>query len=151
MMQIASNHVQMSYYFLFVILAFVIVALIKAVRAREMRRWLIATGSLALAGVAAVTANLPSLYYTYEYSKETMRGGHSELSRTDASAGSEAGLDRDYITQYSYGGAETFTLLIPDIKGGATVKPEKGSNKMLTLADLDEAKEMVKNGTISPD
>lgn len=151
MMQIASNHVQMSYYFLFVILAFVIVALIKAVRAREMRRWLIATGSLAVAGVAAVTANLPSLYYTYEYSKETMRGGHSELTRTDASAGSEAGLDRDYITQYSYGGAETFTLLIPDIKGGATVKPEKGSNKMLTLADLDEAKEMVKTGAISAD
>lgn len=151
MMQIASNHVQMTYYFLFVVLAFIIVALIDAVKSHQIRRWLIATGSLAVAAIAAVTANLPSLYNTYEYSKETMRGGHSELTRQDASATSTSGLDRDYITQYSYGGAETFTLLIPDIKGGATVKPEKGSNKMLSLADLPEAKEMVSKGVISPE
>ena len=82
-----------------------------------MKRWGIATGSLVVAGVLAVLANSPSLYNTYEYSKETMRGRHSELTQPDADASqATAGLDRDYITQYSYGRAETFSLLIPDIK-----------------------------------
>ena len=76
-------------------------------------------GVLAVAGIIAAGANLPSLYNTYEYSKETMRGGHSELTQPDNCANSSSGgLDRDYITQYSYGTAETFTLLIPDLKGG---------------------------------
>ena len=111
MMRIASNHVQMTYYFLFVILAIVIAKLVAAIRAKEMRRWGIATGVLAIAAGLAVTANSPSLYLTYEYSKETMRGRHSELSQpaTDNS-NSTAGLDKDYITQYSYQPSETFSL-----------------------------------------
>lgn len=152
MMQIAGNHVQMSYYFLFVVLGFVVVYLVPALKDREaMKRWGIATGSLVVAGVLAVLANSPSLYNTYEYSKETMRGRHSELTQPDADASqATAGLDRDYITQYSYGRAETFSLLIPDIKGGASVKPEKGSNTMLTLASLPEAKKMAEGGDLHP-
>ncbi len=152
MMQIAANHVQMTYYFLPVVAGFMLIALLTALKERQgaMRRWWIATGALAVAAVAAVGANSPSLYNTYEYSKETMRGGHSELSRdTSADAAlTTAGLDRDYITQYSYAPSETFSLLIPNIKGGATNKPEKGSTKMLTLGDLPEAKAMVREGKI---
>ncbi len=149
MMQIASNHVQMTYYFLFVILAIVIAKLVAAIRAKEMRRWGIATGVLAIAAGLAVTANSPSLYLTYEYSKETMRGRHSELSQpaTDNS-NSTAGLDKDYITQYSYQPSETFSLLIPNIKGGASAKPEKGRMTTLGLSDLPDAREMVANGKI---
>ncbi|MBD5315446.1 MAG: hypothetical protein HDS08_04710 [Bacteroides sp.] len=147
MMQISSNHPQMSYYFLFVIVGFVIAYLISAIRNGRLRQWGIATGLLAVAAVLAVAANSPSLYNTYEYSKETIRGGHSELSRPDGQApSSSAGLDRDYITQYSYGTSETFTLLIPNVKGGASVKPEKGSMKMLNLASLDDAQDMAKAG-----
>ena len=139
MMQIASNHVQMTYYFLFVIAGISIAILIWSAGRGQLRRWLAATGVLAVAGIIAAGANLPSLYNTYEYSKETMRGGHSELTQPDNCANSSSGgLDRDYITQYSYGTAETFTLLIPDLKGGASMKPEKGSSKMLTLADTDK-------------
>ena len=139
MMQIASNHVQMTYYFLFVVVGFVVVYLIDAIREKQVRRWSIATGCLAVAAVLAVTANLPSLYNTYEYSKETMRGGHSELTRETDTAKATSGLDRDYITQYSYQPSETFTLLVPNLKGGASVKPEQGGFKMLTLDAVPDA------------
>ena len=59
---------------------------------------------------------------TYKYSKESMRGGHTELTSPDADKSKPAGngLDKEYITQWSYGKMETLTLLIPDSKGGAS-------------------------------
>lgn len=151
MMQIASNHVQMSYYFLFVILGFAIAYLVTAVREKKTAQWFIATGVLAVAGVLAVTANLPSLYNTYEYSKETIRGGHSDLTPVSGPAHNAGGLDREYITQYSYTPSETFTLMIPNVKGGATMKPEKGSNKYMSLYSLPETQELVKSGNLPSD
>lgn len=149
MMQIASNHVQMTYYFLFVILGVVIAFLVQAVRTRSVARWGMATGVLAVAGILAVAANSPSLYLTYEYSKETMRGRHSELTSPSASgAQATAGLDKDYITQYSYQPSETFSLVIPNIKGGASAKPEKGRFLALNLSELPEAEKMVKEGKL---
>ena len=145
MMQIQSNHVQMSYYFMFVILGLSLAYLWQSARKKELKRWIKTTCALAVAAILAVTANLPSLYNTYEYSKETMRGGHSELSAATEEAGAEktSGLDRDYITQYSYGRAETFTLLIPDVKGGASAKPVAGSMRPTSLLDLDNADEIL--------
>lgn len=146
MMQIQSNHVQMTYYFMFVILGLIIAYLIQAVRGGETRRWLKATGALLMAGALAVTANLPSLYNTYKYSKETMRGGHSELSApASSSAPSEktSGLDRNYITQYSYGRSETFSLLIPNVKGGASAKPVAGQMLPTSVAEIDGADEVL--------
>ena len=152
MLQIASNHVQMTYYFLFVVFGMMVAYLISAIMEKQMRRWLIATGTLTVAGILAVAANLPSLYNTYEYSKETIRGGHSELTHGKApSAEKSTGLDKNYITQYSYGGSETFTLLIPNVKGGATVLPQKGENKLMSLAELDQVKTLVEKGEISPE
>ncbi|WP_303633566.1 YfhO family protein [uncultured Muribaculum sp.] len=149
MMQIASNHVQMTYYFLFVILGLVIAFLIEAVKTGRTRRWSIATASLAVAGVLAVCANMPSLYNTYEYSKETIRGNHSELTVAQTTDGNAtSGLDRDYITQYSYGVAETFSLMIPDIKGGASARPEQGQMKAMSLADLPETAKLHEAGKL---
>ncbi len=141
MMQISSNHAQMTYYFLFVILGIVIAECIRAYRAKEIPQWLKATGTLLISGILAVAANLPSLYNTYEYSKETMRGHHSELTQPSADATQKtSGLDKDYITQYSYQPSETFSLLIPNIKGGASAKPERGRMVPVSLGDLDGAK-----------
>lgn len=149
MMQIASNHIQMTYYFAFVIVGFVIAYLYNAIKEKKIKQWGIATCVLMGAGVLAVSANLPSLYNTYEYSKETIRGGHSELSQPKSAGAENAeGLDRDYITQYSYGGAETFSLLIPNIKGGASAKPVGGRMTALSLTDLPEVKELVKERKI---
>lgn len=151
-LQLLSNHVQMSYYFAFVIAAIAIGYLVKAIKEKEMKQWLIATCALVVAGGAAVAANAPNLYLTYKYSKETMRSGHSELSPLPGEASttaSEGGLDKDYITQWSYGKSETFTLLIPNVKGGATIKPEHGDNKMMALSDVSKAEKLYDNGDIS--
>lgn len=143
MLQIASNHIQMTYYFLFVIVGFAAAYLWTAIKEKRLKQWGIATGVLAVAGLLAVTANLPGLYNTKEYAKLTIRGGHSELTSPEAaSAESTDGLDRDYITQYSYAPSETFSLLIPNIKGGASIKPEKGEFRQMSLASLPEVKEM---------
>lgn len=150
MLQIASNHVQMTYYFLFVVAAMAIAYLVAAIREKWMRRWVAATCSLAVAAILAFTANLPSLYNTYEYSKETIRGGHSELTSGKVEGNQTSdGLDRDYLTTYSYGRTETFSLLIPNIKGGATNIPMKGTNQPVVLGDLDAAKDMGYYGEIS--
>ena len=120
-LQIYGNHLQMSYYFLFVIAFLVIAEAVLAVRAGQFSRFLKATGVLIIAAVLAIGMNISNLYHTYEYSKETMRGG-SELVKGDANQTSD-GLDRDYITQWSYGIGETFSLLVPDVKGGSSSIP----------------------------
>lgn len=150
MMQIQSNHVQMSYYFLFVIVALAAAYLYKAVRNKSVPGWCKATGALAVAALLAVTANLPSLYNTYEYSKETMRGGHSELTGDDGKSDEKtSGLDRDYITQYSYGRAESFSLLIPDIKGGASAKPVGGNMRATSLVTLPAATDILSDAHLN--
>lgn len=150
MMQIASNHVQMTYYFLFVILGIVVACLIEAVKKSQLRQWVVATVVLAVAGGLAVAANAPSLYLTYEYAKETMRGRHSELtsSAQGGANAASAGLDKDYITQYSYQPSETFSLVIPNVKGGASAKPEKGRMVAMSLSDLPDAQKKISEGKI---
>lgn len=142
MMQIQSNHVQMTYYFLFVILGVVVCYGIDAFRRKKHARFLKATGALAVATILAVCANLPSLYNTYRYSKESMRGSHSELTAsTGDDANRTSGLDRDYITQYSYGRSESLSLLIPDIKGGASARPVQGRMVPTSVMETEGAPE----------
>ena len=148
MMQLTANHVQMSYYFGFVIAFIALAYLEKAIKEKEMKKWSIATGSLLAAAILAVAANSPNLYNTYKYSKETMRGGHSEIADGGAKA-TQGGLDKDYITAWSYGKAETFTLLVPNVKGGATILPAKGENHLLSLAQTQKAAELYSSGQIS--
>ncbi len=120
-LQVSSNHVQMSYYFLFVILFIVGAYFEKAWREKTLPQFFKASAVLVVAALIGVATNLSNLYHTYTYSKETMRG-KSELVQTgDAAKQTSSGLDRDYITQWSYGIGETWTLLIPNFKGGASV------------------------------
>ena len=119
-MQINSNHIQMSYYFLIVMLAMYIAYGIMARKQQEMSHFLKATSVLALAGILGICINLSNLFHTYEYSKESMRG-KSELVKANSANQTDSGLERDYITQWSYGIGETFTLLVPNTKGGASV------------------------------
>ena len=152
-LQLASNHVQMTYYSMFIIVALVIAFLVKAIMDKQVKRWCIATVALALAAGLALAANSPNLFMTYKYSQETIRGGHSELTPKGEEAvnakPTKGGLDKDYITQWSYGKGETFTLLIPNVKGGATIKPEKGDNRMLSLGETKKAEKMVNTGQMS--
>ncbi len=151
-LQLASNHVQMTYYSMFIVALLVIAYLVKAIMDKKVGRWCIATASLAVAAGLALAANAPNLYMTYKYSKETIRGGHSELTPTGEEAANakptKGGLDKDYITQWSYGKGETFTLLIPNCKGGASIKPEHGQNRGLSLMDVPKAQDLAESGRI---
>lgn len=122
-LQIQSNHIQMSYYFMFVILFFVGAYFEDAYKKKELPHFFKASAILFLAAVIGVCANLSNLYHTYEYSKETMRG-KSELKQEGTTANeTSSGLDRSYITNWSYGIGETLTLLVPNAKGGGSSTP----------------------------
>lgn len=119
-LQIASNHVQMSYYFLFVILFLVGAYFEDAWRNKTLPQFFKASAILIVAALVGVATNLTNLYHTYTYSKETMRS-KSELVQTgDAAKQTSSGLDRDYITNWSYGIGETWTLLVPNFNGGSS-------------------------------
>lgn len=129
-LQITSNHVQMSYYFFFVILFFVGAYFEKAWRTKTLPQFFKASAVLIVAALVGIAANVPNLYHTYAYSKETMRG-KSELVQTgDAAKQTSSGLDRDYITQWSYGIDETLTLLVPNFKGGASAALSQSETAM---------------------
>lgn len=127
--EIKANHVQMTYYYLFIILFMVIGYLVKSIREKQLAVFLKATGVLAAAALIGIAINLSSLYHTWQYQKESMRG-KSELVKKDAANQTSSGLDRDYITQWSYGIDETLTLLVPDAKGGASVPLSKNATAM---------------------
>lgn len=150
-LQLMSNHVQMSYYFIFVIIAMIVAFAIKALKKKEMKRFGIATACVLAAGILGICANAPSLYSTYEYSKETVRGKSTELTPTDGSKANASGVDIDYITQWSYGIDETLSLLIPNVKGGATIKPMEGSNALLSVAETSKAEKLYYSGDVSAD
>ena len=152
-LQILSNHAQMSYYFFFLMALLAICYGIAALRKKTQtdnsplplnpslltfKGWLKATGVIAFAGVLGILANLPNLYHTYTYAKESMRG-KAELT-PPPSAGQKAteGLDRDYITQWSYGIDETLTLLIPEYKGGGSrsILEREGVEKLDGYSDF---------------
>lgn len=127
--EIKANHVQMTYYYLFIILFMVIAYLVKSICEKQLAAFLKATGVLAAAALIGIAINLSSLYHTWQYQKESMRG-KSELVKKDAANQTSSGLDRDYITQWSYGIDETLTLLVPDAKGGASVPLGKNATAM---------------------
>lgn len=134
-LQIMSNHVQMSYYFLFVILFIAGAYFEDAWRRKTLPQFFRATAVLAVAALIGVAANLSNLYHTYTYSKETMRG-KSELVQTgDAARQTSSGLDRDYITHWSYGVGETWTLLVPNFKGGSSAAPLSKSETAMAKAN----------------
>ncbi len=133
--EINANHVQMTYYYLFIILFMVIGWLVEAIRQKQMARFVKATATCVLGAAIGLCINLSNLYHTWEYSKESMRG-KSELVKQNSANQTNSGLERDYITQWSYGIGETWTLLVPNTKGGASM-PLSQSEKAMEHADND--------------
>ena len=118
--EVKANHVQMTYYYLFIIAFLVIAFLVEAIREKQLSRFLKATGICLVAALIGICINLSNLYHTWQYQNESMRG-KSELAKTQSADQTDSGLGRDYITQWSYGIDETWTLLIPNTKGGASI------------------------------
>ena len=131
--EINANHVQMTYYYLFIILFLVIAWFVEAIQQKQLVRFAKATGVCIAGAAIGVCINLSNLYHTWQYSQESMRG-KSELVKQNSQNQTNSGLERDYITQWSYGIDETWTLLIPNTKGGASV-PMSESKTAMEKAD----------------
>ncbi len=118
--EVNANHVQMTYYYLFVIALMIVAFLVEALRQGQLARFLKASAVCVVAAAIGICINISNLYHTWQYSKESMRG-KSELVKENNANQTDSGLERDYITQWSYGIGETWTLLVPNAKGGASV------------------------------
>lgn len=121
--QIKANHPQISYYLAIIVLGFVIWQFFSAIRSKLFGKFLKTSVALLIAGLLGIGANVNHLWPTYEYGKQSMRGG-SELvaekaGESDAAQNSN-GLDLEYATQWSYGIEETPNLLIPNFNGGSS-------------------------------
>lgn len=112
-----ANHLQITYYLVMLFLILGIVKLVEAVKENQLAPYLKSAGVLVLAGLLGVSTNITRILTTYEYGEESMRG-KSEL--TNDLDNKTSGLDKDYATAWSYGKAESFTLLIPNFHGGAS-------------------------------
>ena len=127
--EVNANHVQMTYYYLFVILFMVIAYLVDAIKNKQLARFGKASAVCIVGAAIGISLNLSNLYHTWQYGQESMRG-KSELIKKNAANQTSSGLDRDYITQWSYGIDETWTLLIPNAKGGASVPLAQNTKAM---------------------
>lgn len=115
---IRANHIQILYYALIIVLFFGIVELIFSIREKQLKSFLQSAGLAIAAAILAIGMNATSLLTTNEYTKYTMRGESNGL--TIDTQNSQEGLNREYITQWSYGVDETLTLMIPNYMGGSS-------------------------------
>ena len=116
-LEIGANHPQITYYFVIAMAALWISEGIIALRSKRGRDFARRTALLVAAGVAAVGSNFAPLWYTWQHTKETTRGG-SELVAEGAHG--DEGLNLQYATAWSYGKTETLNTLVPDFMGGAS-------------------------------
>jgi len=141
-------HQQISYYLLIMILALVIAYFIVAIKEKTLKDFFIASFILLGVAVLAILPAADKLAPTLDYTKETMRGGAVLHGAADSEAG-KSGLNRDYAFQWSYGKAETMTLLIPNFYGGSSNYPlgEKSEtyNTIKKYAGASQAKQFAKS------
>ena len=116
-MELYANHLQITYYLVLVLILIGVVQFVKDLKANNLTSFAKRSGVLVLAALLASGTAVTRLSTTMEYGTESTRG-KSEL--TNDLDNKTSGLDKDYATSWSYGIAETFTLLIPNFYGGAS-------------------------------
>lgn len=118
-LQIMTNHLQITYYLALMVVIFGIAQLTQSIREKQLPHFFKASSFLVIAAIFAVGVNISNIWATYEYGKYTIRGPSELTSNPEIRT---SGLDIDYATQWSYGRMETFNLLIPDLKGGGSMR-----------------------------
>ena len=179
-LQVSSNHVQMTYYFLIpeilIVLAYLVESLLPkkeqvveepvkepswwdnligifkkqpkkapAEKPIDFKAWLKGSLTIVIAAALAVGLNASNLFHTYEYAKDTMRGKSELVKAQKVDDQTDSGLERSYITAWSYGIGETWTFLIPDLMGGASV-PLSQNPTAMKKADPTFANAGIYNG-----
>ena len=116
-LEIRAGHLQITYYLLLIVVCIIIAELIETIKEKKYSHFLKASGILVGVAIIAILTSTTTLYANYEFGKETMRG--KPVLKNNV-ANQTRGLDRDYVTQWSYGIGETWSLMIPNAKGGAS-------------------------------
>ena len=129
-LEIQANHPQITYYAMICLLIFGIVEFIYSYKNKSVIKFLKISALLIISFIIAIGINFASLYTTYEYGKYSIRG-KSDLTGDNKNVTS--GLNKDYITTWSYGVDETFNLLIPNYKGGSSRPFERDSETFKAL------------------
>ena len=115
-LELAANHPQMTYYLLLSLIIFYVFQFFYSLKNNEIKSFVIASALLVLGAIISIGMNANRLMTTYELSKESIRGKPATIKTEESS--SDKGLDKDYITQWSYGKLETLNLFIPHFTGG---------------------------------
>jgi hypothetical protein len=136
---LSQNHQQIVYYTLLIAIFMTIPFVIKSIREKNIKHLFIA--SIISIGLGAVILGTMAFTYwpTYEFSKETMRGGRSELTQKEKKNETKGGLDKDYAFQWSYGKAETMTLLVPNAFGGSSAEGLGENSKAIEVLQENAA------------
>lgn len=134
---IGLNHVQIVYYVLIMAGFMSIAYIIKCYKENTTTEGIKAIGLGLAAGILGLACNAVTMLPTYEYAKDTMRGGKSELTlNKDANNKTKGGLDKDYAFKWSYGIPETFTFIVPGIYGGGGKEYTASSKFAQKLTEL---------------
>jgi len=135
---IAMNHLQITYYFLLVAAFAFIAYLIQWIKNKEYKHIIITCCVLGAAGIAGVATNSVRMATTYDFAQATMRGGSNTIDTATNKVEKSPGLPIDYAFGWSYGQAETFSLLVPDVYGGSSDWSELGAGSHLAKEAVDK-------------
>ncbi len=149
-LQVSTSHLQIVYYTLLILGAITIGFLIDSFKKKELAAAFKSITLAAIIGIIALGSNAIGTLTTWEYSKESMRGGVSELKETKDKNTTSGGLDKDYAFKYSVGIPETFTLIVPGIyggsNGGAEYKTSNFADKLIEIGQPEENALQYANG-----
>ena len=142
-LEIKANHPQMTYYLLFAILILGIVELIEAIQKNKIKQFITQSSIIIVAMLLAVGVNSSRLLATKEYADVSTRGKTALTINPDGTKKEvTTGLSKEYITQFSYGKAETFNLFVPRYMGGGTVESlDKRSNTYQYVSSIAGSKQ----------
>lgn len=142
-LEIKANHPQMTYYLLFAILILGVVELIEAIQKNKIKQFITQSSIIIVAMLLAVGVNSSRLLATKEYADVSTRGKTALTINPDGTKKEvTTGLSKEYITQFSYGKAETFNLFVPRYMGGGTVESlDKKSNTYQYVSSIAGSKQ----------
>lgn len=142
-LEIKANHPQMTYYLLFAILILGVVELIEAIQKNKIKQFITQSSIIIVAMLLAVGVNSSRLLATKEYADVSTRGKTDLTINPDGNKKEvTTGLSKEYITQFSYGKAETFNLFVPRFMGGGTVESlDKKSNTYQYVSSIAGSKQ----------
>jgi hypothetical protein len=142
-LEIKANHPQMTYYLLFAILILGVVELIDAIQKNKTKQFITQSSIIIVAMLLAVGVNSSRLLATKEYADVSTRGKTALTINPDGTKKEvTTGLSKEYITQFSYGKAETFNLFVPRYMGGGTVESlDKKSNTYQYVSSIAGSKQ----------